>query len=526
MKYKLEEIDEIKDKPNDWPANAIECQLENIQNQIYKFKKEPSYRNKAILISLFSDYDLNQRSMLGLWRTTEYEIARINSLFLDATILQLNSLKVYLYELVGNKTRMQKMISYFPECSETLEIELFERLVPQLKLHYYAYQKFTVEKSKSYTEQLIEVIEDIIAIESNNKIKKEIIASITHAYISLLNDISNFRCVRRTGIWAFNRNEIYSLYKLVAKLIKLNEDNPVKRPLKGVLMTSISNYVLKSRNNYNEDYICKYVTPEVAKQSIKNHQIWMSIIENLNDEKEGKVIPKLFEETEWNNYDWFKGIDFLPTRKYYVSCFCKSIDNADMIKNYGECIYGYKDDRMVELLAPIMYYHENIPMFSQVIAFDVLYDLEEAKEEINFLCSIIELFNINDVDKKSFLEEILQYWILSVKEPKWSYERERRYVLFMYDIYHYNEIDFSDSKYLKLKTSVFIEPDFILGKNPVKPHIKAMIDDKRKAISMKPYLFCHDCLNRDYDIVTGIKQPDKCPICESRNISIEKLKHF
>ncbi|MCI8485979.1 MAG: hypothetical protein HFJ20_02565 [Clostridia bacterium] len=128
MKYELEEIDEIKDKPNDWPANAIECQLENIQNQVYKFEKEPSYRNKEILVSLISDYDLNQRSMLGLWRTTEYEIACINSLFLEANILQLNALKVYLYELVGNKTRIQKMISYFPECSETLEIELFAHL--------------------------------------------------------------------------------------------------------------------------------------------------------------------------------------------------------------------------------------------------------------------------------------------------------------------------------------------------------------------------------------------------------------
>lgn len=32
-------IDEVKTKPDDWPANAIECQLENIQTQVEKLKK-------------------------------------------------------------------------------------------------------------------------------------------------------------------------------------------------------------------------------------------------------------------------------------------------------------------------------------------------------------------------------------------------------------------------------------------------------------------------------------------------------
>ena len=36
-------------------------------------------------------------------------------------------------------------------------------------------------------------------------------------------------------------------------------------------------------NDYNEDYICKYISPEVAEKSTHNHQ--MSIIENLNDDE-------------------------------------------------------------------------------------------------------------------------------------------------------------------------------------------------------------------------------------------------
>jgi len=525
MKYKAEEV---VDKPEGWPANAIECQLENIKIQVDKFRKDPSYKNKEVIVALVSDYDLNQRSMQGLVRTTNYEVASINTLFFEAHLLQFGSLKSYLYELVGQKTRMQKMISWFPEVETPLNIEAFKGLFPPLKLYYYSYQKFTVEKNKSFAEQLIEVVEEIVKYSSENASVddyEEIVADITNAYISLLNDISYFRCVKRTRIWAFNRDEIYKLYQLAAKLIDINGDSPVVRPLKGVLMTSISNYILKSRNDYNEDYICKYISSDVAEKSIQNHQIWMSIIENLNDDREQRVVPELFKEEGWNSYSWTSDIDFAPKRKYYVSSFCKSMNDLQMSKDYGECVYGYKDDRMAEILAPIMFWHKEdgskTPAFAQVMAFDVLYDREEAKKEIEYLCSIIDCFGMTDMDKRKFLEEILQYWILSVKDPKWAHERERRYVLFMYDGYDYSEIDISDHDFLKLKTSLFIEPDFILGKNPVKPYIKLMVDNKRKAISMNPYLFCTNCLNRDFDIVSSSDEKDICPICSSENVYIE-----
>src|SRR6056297_540436 len=105
----------MDNKPDEWPANAIECQLENIYTQLTRFKEESCYKNKEILLSLISDYDLNQSSMLGLVRTTDYEVSLINSLFLEAMFLNLNALKTYLYELVGHKTRMQKMASWISE---------------------------------------------------------------------------------------------------------------------------------------------------------------------------------------------------------------------------------------------------------------------------------------------------------------------------------------------------------------------------------------------------------------------------
>ena len=67
-----------------------------------------------------------------------------------------------------------------------------------------------------------------------------------------------------------------------------------------------------------------------------------------------------------------------------------------MQNDYGQCIYGYKNDRIVDLVAPIGIMKlkkkddtdddlpDTIerPYISQVIAFDVLYDEIEAKKEL------------------------------------------------------------------------------------------------------------------------------------------------
>jgi hypothetical protein len=306
--------------------------------------------------------------------------------------------------------------------------------------------------------------------------------------------------------------------------------SPIIRPTKGVLMTQISNFILKSRNNYNEDYIYKYLPKEVARESVRNHQIWMRKTEYLNDEREQKVIPELFKESSWIQYDWVKDIDFETTRTYYVSSFSKSVDNKDMQTGYGECVYGYKNDRIVDLIGPIGVYHlskkddvdEDLPdtmerpYLSQVMAFDVLYDIEQAKEELKYLFDVVELFDMSAMEKKQFLEEILQYWVLSVKDYKWHEERERRYVLFLYDDYDYKEVEFGDI-YLKMKTSLFLMPDFILGDNPGKWEIKRQVESKQMALLSRAYLHCDVCLVQDYDAAI-YKMPDCCPICGSTNI--------
>jgi len=103
----------------------------------------------------------------------------------------------------------------------------------------------------------------------------------------------------------------------------------------------------------------------------------------------------------------------------------------------------------------------------------------------------------------------MQYWLLSIKDKKWSYECERRYVLFLYDNYDYIELDKSDERFLKLKTTLLTTPDFILGDNPSKSYIKSMIDYRRRALSTKNYMFCSNCFSCDFDAV--YKECTTCP---------------
>lgn len=522
------------DKPENWPANAREQILDVLCECVEEFKNNPSYKTREVLLALTCEHDLNLNDNYGLVRVTEYEVGILNYLYLVGNTYQISSLKTYLYNIITQVTRLQKITSWCNPVINSDEEDAY-RVIPYeqglmfpMRLYHLAYQKFTIEKERTFAEQLIEIVEGILGICQN----EEEIDSLTHSYTSMLLDISNMHGSKREKLWEFTREELYKLLELEARLLKLNKQPANIRPVKGVLMMMISNFILKSRNGYNDDYICKYLPIEVAKNSIKNHQIWMKKTELLNDEREQKVIPELFEDCSWIHYNWIKNIDFTATRKYYVSCFSKSINSNHMQDGYGECLYGYKNDRIVDLVGPIGLYTltknadadndlpETMkrPYISQVITFDVLYDTEEAKAELQYLFSIIDMFDLSDDAKKMFLQEILQYWILSVKDEKWKKERERRYVVFLYDNYEYVETEMDDT-FLKVKTSLFITPDFIIGKNPSRWEIMQQLEAKRKSLFSKEYLFCGDCLMQDHDIAI-YKKPEKCPICGSSNIKM------
>ena len=403
-------------------------------------------------------------------RVTEYEVATINYLYMIGAAHQINLLKVYLYDLITETTQLQKIMSWCNPVlgvndEEAARIITYEKgLMLPLKLYHFAYQKYTIEKEFSFAEQLISVVNGVLQVSTT----EDEVDSITYAYSALLHDISNMHGNKKERIWEFTREELLELFNLEAKILKINNQSPIMRPTKGVLIMQISNFILKSRHNYNEDYICKYLPKNVAEESVTNHQIWMKKTELLNDKREQKVIPELFQDTSWVKYDWIKDIDFTATRTYYVSCFSKAINSNEMQKDYGQCLYGYKNDRIVDLIAPIgimkLKKRNNAnddlpdtierPYISQVIAFDVLYDETEAKKELEYLFDVINMFAMSDSEKKQFLQEILQYWILSVKDYEWQEEKERRYVIFLYEDYDYKEVEVDDT-FLKIKHLCF-----------------------------------------------------------------------
>ena len=403
-------------------------------------------------------------------RVTEYEVATINYLYMIGAAHQINLLKVYLYDLITETTRLQKIMSWCNPVlgvndEEAARIITYEKgLMLPLKLYHFAYQKYTIEKEFSFAEQLLSVVNGVLQVSTT----EDEVDSITYAYSALLHDISNMHGNKKERIWEFTREELLELFNLEAKILKINNQSPIMRPTKGVLIMQISNFILKSRHNYNEDYICKYLPKNVAEESVTNHQIWMKKTELLNDKREQKVIPELFQDTSWVKYDWIKDIDFTATRTYYVSCFSKAINSNEMQKDYGQCLYGYKNDRIVDLIAPIgimkLKKRNNAnddlpdtierPYISQVIAFDVLYDETEAKKELEYLFDVINMFAMSDSEKKQFLQEILQYWILSVKDYEWQEEKERRYVIFLYEDYDYKEVEVDDT-FLKIKHLCF-----------------------------------------------------------------------
>lgn len=85
------------EKPADWPRNNGEANLELVLRTVDKFKKDPSYKNKELLLSLIDVTDPNEFDERGLVVYSEYESAVINKLYLDAMLLGCQSLKLYLY---------------------------------------------------------------------------------------------------------------------------------------------------------------------------------------------------------------------------------------------------------------------------------------------------------------------------------------------------------------------------------------------------------------------------------------------
>lgn len=506
-------------KPQDWPENNRELRISTILEEVQIYEKNPNYKNKEKLLSLVKYNDLNERNDLGLYRITEYEIYLINKLYILGKKLNFNGLIMYLYENIISMTRQYKMTNLMlSHDGEKLENAFWNnellKLEGSLNLFYIIYANFNYYKDRSFTEEIKTIINDIL-------IEKLLpIEGISYSLNLMMYDLSCFSNLNTIPILELNRKEIKEIMSLIAKLLEKTHSNITRSPLRGVFKIMISNWILKSRNNYNTDPLIKYMDDNVVINAFNNHEIWMRKIEKLNDKREQKVIKELYSNKKWINKEWAKNIKLDPVRVSYVSSFSKSKKNSKMEKEYGTNLFGYKNDRISEVLTPIIKFPKLGTMFSQVVFYDILYDRNAAREELNYLFEIIDLFHITDKEKNIFLNEIIQYWLLSFKDKKWEHEKERRYQIFIYDNYDY--IDFSkDDDFLKIKSTIFLYPDFVSKENIKHEEIKSNKNNKYKNIATKPYLFCNNCLNTDFDSVQISDNPNlTCPICDSSAVEI------
>lgn len=516
--------------PPDWPCNEREYHLEKVFRATEDFLCKPSYLTKEILISLVTSYDFHEHTGKGRYRITAYQSAILNSIYYSSLRSNLPSVRGLVYETIAESTRMMRIMSFLNSMHPDGEKNAYpdgnpcSGLLPPLLLFHAAFQEYVYDRSKSLALHIIEVAEMLITGAKSQEARIRIKSGFT----TLINDLSYIRGTKRDEVLYFNRDELKKLIEYEAKLMTRFGENPSRRPLRGLMMTLISNWVLKSRNGYNTEFVVKYVKEETAKLVAQNDELWMHSVSKLNDAREGVVVPELLRDSSWIEHDWARGIELKPTRVSYVSSFSKN-PNSDILKErYGSCQYGFKGDRMVDLLAPIAIL-DGKAFDAQTIVFDVLYGSEEAKKELSYLFSLIDLLPMSSEEKHGFLEEILQYWILSVKDREnkdgvWDVEQERRAVLFVGS--GKNLIETSrDDEYFRMKTGMFMFPDYILGENPCREYLYRRAMEKRRATSGEDCIFCRDCLSRDYDQAQyGEKDSNhKCSVCGSRNVEVSSV---
>lgn len=497
-------------KPKDWPQNGREWKLETICILFEKFINDPNLSNKELLLSMVTSNDLNEENPFGLCRFTDYEVALINEIYSYATMTQCVQAKLWIYEFLIDTVILKKtteMMIFNKTFEDVFASGAYLHLYPSLKVFYNAYVYFRIEKDKSFFQQLILTIKTFRKASPTKELFLEYVQGIN----MLIYDLSFNINAPKLAICQFDRKEIKSLFETIINISNENSLDPTERPYRGVFIISIANYVLKSRNNHKEGLIYKCLPNDAAQKTFSNKQVWIKNIILLNDKRESVTFSNIMYSRSWMSKDWAKKVKLISDITKYVCSFSREKPTDKMKNKYGHNIYGFKNDRIANLISPV-YNDFKIPQFSLVMSYDILYSHKEIEDEINYLINLIDLFDISDDKKNDLLSSILSYWDLSIKDKKWEYEKERRYEIRIFD---HNYIDSTfDEKFLKIISSLYLLPDFI-NKDNLK-HSRIAIERKAKlqSISSRDYQFCNDCLQSDFD-----NADDKiCHVCGSNNV--------
>ncbi len=471
---------------------------------------------KETLFSFIDQTDLNEINEMGTVRHTGYEVAVLNELYLISLKINCESLKIYIYSYLCRQIRINNMLYKMNDLLASLQtetnryfIESYFSLLPPLKLFFVCYTQFRMHKNRSLADELINTTKNLL-----NTDNSELYDELTHSFVTMFRDISFFTSIKTCGVFAFERDELLKLFGFESILLKKANQNVVKYPLRGVIKLTIKNWVLKSRNCYNSNYLYKCISTKSALQAFNNNEIWMSKIEKLNDKRERKIIKEIYKNKTWIKYPWAKKVSLTFNASSYVCSYSKVFPTDEMTREYGENIFGYKSDRIGDILTPIEIINGH-PFLGLISCYDIIYGQDEAKNEINYLCDIINLFNMSDEEKSDFLSDILEYWSLSFKDKKWDYEHERRYQIFIAN--EYSLIDTTiDEDYFKTKCTLYTYPDFLLSEDKC-IKFKVQVNRKKKLnfVAQKNYIYCSNCFQADFDGASTYSKEYKCPICGS-----------
>ena len=285
------------DKPVDWPINERECVLENIRGNLIRLEEHPDCVTREVLVSLMYTYDYKQIPALGRERISEYEVALINDLYVCSCEYQICTLKGFLYEIIQTVVQshkasvmMAELIPSFGDEDISIEIDEYKKLHPVLHDFYVIISRLIYVKDLSFAECIIDYYRWAGEIAVNDGIGRHAAGR----FAMLMQDLSHIRGTKQDHMVQLSRDEFKSVFLHEVELFNRYGMSPVKRPLKGILMLQLSNYILMSRNGYHNGYLYKYLDDNAAIKSFENGELWIGKTARLNDKRERKVIKELF----------------------------------------------------------------------------------------------------------------------------------------------------------------------------------------------------------------------------------------
>lgn len=527
-------VDEVVGRPWGWATrNLRELRVECVWTAIRDYYRDPNPMTRDVMLTHAFDCKFEDLPPDDSTAVSAYEVSLVLRIYRAGCCFVSSAVKLFAYHVVMEWVRIDRRWQGGAESQERRNL-----FFPTLQLFYDVFEAYVSDCGKKNFYDYLEcsVRERLKAVKGAADLDK-----LEHAFVSLLMDVSCSLGAKRDAMFRIRREQLVNLIKLEAEILKRGEKSIMARPLKGTLMIQLSYLILKSRAEVLPESVYKHISNADIMRALENGELWVRDVRDLNDKWEGVSARELVDELAAGGARWLQGLDWEFHKSFYVACYSHEW-NPDSLSSYGECVLAYNGDRLADFLGPIYLRVETLPapnggeikegypMLSQVVVLDVVYDRDQARNELAFLVKCVDVLGNSDDEKRAFLGEILQYWKLSFKDPvereephrEWYRERERRYVIFYYEDYNYINQRI-ESRWLKMDSTVVLAPDAVLG--PISFGNKTTICEnlamRYRHTSLDNYCLCRDCLARTY--VRQLQPYTTCKICGSKNLTFYQV---